>query len=111
VSETRSEPKQIKFRVSEDEFQRLTLMADNVGMSVPAFVKAKAHGVRVRQPKIDRKGAIEIARELRAVGTNLNQVAKWCNAREQVSEQELERLNYNIEQIKKGLEKAWQQLS
>jgi len=41
----------------------------------------------------------------------LNQVAKWCNAREQVSEQELERLNYNIEQIKKGLEKAWQQLS
>jgi len=111
VSETRSEPKQIKFRVSEDEFERLTLMADSVGMSVPAFVKAKAQGVRVRQPKIDRQGAIEIARELRAVGTNLNQVAKWCNAREQVSEQELERLNYNIEQIKKGLEKAWQQLS
>lgn len=111
VSETRSEPKQIKFRVSEDEFQRLTLMADNVGMSVPAFVKAKAQGVRVRQPKIDRKGAIEVAKELRAIGTNLNQVAKWCNARKQVSEQELERLNYNIEQIKKGLEKTWQQLS
>ncbi|KYG30939.1 plasmid mobilization protein [Bacillus gaemokensis] len=111
MSETRSEPKQIKFRVSEDEFQRLTLMADNVGMSVPAFVKAKAQGVRVRQPKIDRKGAIEIARELRAVGTNLNQVAKWCNARDQINQEELKRLNYNIEQIKKELEKAWQQLN
>lgn len=86
-------------------------MADNVGMSVPAFVKAKAHGVRVRQPKIDRKGAIEVTKELQAIGTNLNQVAKWCNARNEVDQGELERLNYNIEEIKKGLEKAWQQLS
>ncbi|MDF9627037.1 plasmid mobilization relaxosome protein MobC, partial [Bacillus cereus] len=75
MSEKRSEPKQIKFRVTEDEFERLTLMANNLGMSVPAFVKAKAHGVRVRQPKIDRQGALEIARELRKVGTNINQIA------------------------------------
>ncbi|PHE54021.1 plasmid mobilization protein [Bacillus pseudomycoides] len=111
MSEHRSEAKQIKFRVSEDEFERLTLIADSVGMSVPAFVKAKAQGTRLRQPKIDRRGAIEVAKELRAVGTNLNQVAKWCNARNEVDQRELERLNYNIEQIKKGLEKAWQQLS
>ncbi|MBU4643054.1 plasmid mobilization protein [Bacillus toyonensis] len=111
MSEKRSEPKQIKFRVTEDEFERLTLMADNVGMSVPAFVKAKAQGMRVRQPKIDRQGALEIARELRRVGTNVNQIAKWCNARKEIDSAELQRLMYNLEQIRKELEQGWQQLS
>jgi len=111
MSEKRSEPKQIKFRVTEDEFERLTLMADNVGMSVPAFVKAKAQGMRVRQPKIDRQGALEIARELRKVGTNVNQIARWCNKRTQVSQEELKRLHVNLEEIRKRLEQAWQQLS
>ncbi|EOP77983.1 hypothetical protein IGM_06742 [Bacillus cereus HuB4-4] len=111
MSEKRSEPKQIKFRVTEDEFERLTLMADNVGMSVPAFVKAKAQGMRVRQPKIDRQGALEIARELRRVGTNVNQIARWCNKRTEVSQEELQRLHVNLEEIKKRLEQGWQQLS
>ncbi|HDR8452485.1 plasmid mobilization relaxosome protein MobC [Bacillus cereus] len=111
MSEKRSEPKQIKFRVTEDEFERLTLMADNVGMSVPAFVKVKAQGLRVRQPKIDRHGALEIARELRRVGTNVNQIAKWCNQRKEVSSDELQRLHYNLEEIKKRLDQTWQQLS
>lgn len=111
LSEIRNEPKQVKFRVSEDEFERLTLIADSVGMSVPAFVKAKAQGTRMRQPKIDRRGAIEVAKELRAIGTNLNQVAKWCNSRDEVDSVQLDRLNHNIEMIKKELEKAWQQLS
>jgi hypothetical protein len=111
MREIRNEPKQVKFRVSEDEFTRLTLIADSVGMSVPAFVKAKAQGTRMRQPKIDRRGAIEVAKELRAIGTNLNQVTKWCNSRDEVDSEQLERLNHNIEMIKKELEKAWQQLS
>ncbi|MGQ3740481.1 MobC family plasmid mobilization relaxosome protein [Bacillus sp. Fil] len=111
MSEKRLEPKQIKFRVTENEFERLTLMADNVGMSVPAFVKAKAHGMRVRQPKIDRQGALEIARELRKMGTNLNQIARWCNKRTEVSEEECKRLHVNVEEIRKRLEQAWQPLS
>lgn len=111
MSEKRLEPKQIKFRVTEDEFERLTLMADNLGMSVPAFVKAKAHGVRVRQPKIDRQGALEIARELRRVGTNINQIARWCNKRTEVSEEEMKRLQINLAEIRKRLDQSWQQLS
>lgn len=111
MSEIRNEPKQVKFRVSEDEFERLTLIADSVGMSVPAFVKTKAQGTRMRQPKIDRRGAIEVAKELRSIGTNLNQVTKWCNSRNEIEKVDLERLNHNIEMIKRDLEKAWQQLS
>lgn len=111
LGENRSEPKQIKFRVTQHEFERLTLMAENVGMSVPAFVKAKAQGVRVRQPKVDRQGALEIARELRKLGTNVNQIARWCNKRTEVSEDEIKRLQMNLEEIRKRLEQVWQQLS
>ncbi|MEN3156738.1 plasmid mobilization protein [Priestia aryabhattai] len=113
TGERRNEPKQVKFRVTEEEFERLSLMADNVGMTVPAFVKAKAQGTRVRQPKINREGALAIAKELRAVGTNVNQIAKWCNSRdiENLSEEQVERLILNLEEIKKGFATAWQQLS
>lgn len=110
MSEKRSESKQIKFRVTEDEFERLMHMADNVGMSVPAFVKAKAQGVRVRQPKIDRQGALEIARELRKVGININQIARWCNKGMEVSEEEIKRIHLNVMEMRKRLDELWQQL-
>ncbi|MEE3897174.1 plasmid mobilization relaxosome protein MobC [Priestia megaterium] len=57
-----------------------------------------------------RRNCEGIAKELRAVGTNVNQIARWCNARdiEQLSEKELERLVYNLDEIKKGLAAAWQ---
>ena len=111
MSEKRSKPKQIKFRVTEDEFELLTLMADNVGMSVPAFVKAKAQGMRVRQPKIDRQGALEITLELRKVGTNVNQIARSCNKRTEVSQEKLKRLHVNSEEIRTRLEQTGQQLN
>ncbi|WP_430119514.1 plasmid mobilization protein, partial [Peribacillus frigoritolerans] len=40
--EDRKENRQIKFRVSDDEFQKLEQMAKDSGMSVPAF-----HGLRM----------------------------------------------------------------
>nr|WP_185751430.1 hypothetical protein [Carnobacterium maltaromaticum] len=45
-------------------------------MSVPAFVKSKAQGAKLVTPKIDRPGAVEIAKQLRAIGNNVNQMAR-----------------------------------
>ena len=42
----RKEPKQISFRVSETEFEKLQRSAESLQMSVPAFVKSKAQGLR-----------------------------------------------------------------
>ncbi|PTK18092.1 plasmid mobilization relaxosome protein MobC, partial [Staphylococcus saprophyticus] len=42
----RKEPKQISFRVSESEYEKLRSSADTLNMSVPNFVKKKAHGSR-----------------------------------------------------------------
>lgn len=61
----RKEPKQISFRVSESEFGKLKRSAESLQMSVPAFVKSKAQGTKLVTPKIDRLGAIEIAKQVR----------------------------------------------
>src|SRR5690625_6723408 len=49
-------------------------------MSVPAFAKKRALGYRMKPPKVDKSGAIEIAKQLRAIGNNVNQLTKRANA-------------------------------
>lgn len=46
----RKEPKQISFRVSESEFEKLKRSAEFFQMIVPAFVKSKAHGTKLVTP-------------------------------------------------------------
>jgi len=104
LGENRKESRQIKFRVSDDEFERLEQMANSFQMSVPAFIKAKAHSARMRPPKIDREGAFEIARELRSIGVNVNQIAKRLNQGQNVSMEQLEGLERQLNGI-------WQQFN
>lgn len=102
--ENRKENRQIKFRVSDDEFQKLEQMAIDSGMSVPAFVKKKAEGLRMVAPKIDREGAFEIARQLRAIGNNVNQLSKRANEGKEVPKRELK-------DIEKELHSLWKQFN
>lgn len=103
----RKDDRQINFRVSEQEYLKLEQMAQTLGMSVPAFCKAKAQGVRLVTPKIDRAGALEMASELRKIGVNVNQIAKQLNSGENHSESHLEVLGG----IRKGLGLIWRQLN
>jgi len=105
VSETRKEPKQIKFRVSESEFDRLSAIAESHQMSLPALAKKKAMGYHMPQLKIDKAGAIEIAKELRAIGNNVNQLTKRANATNDVINDE------ELQDIQKELRAIWQQFS
>ncbi len=79
VKPKRKEPKRMSFRVSESEFEKLKRSAETFQMSVPAFVKSKAQGAKLVTPKIDRPGAVEIAKQLRAIGNNVNQMARATN--------------------------------
>lgn len=90
--------------MSEQEYQRLEQMANNVGMSVPMFCKKKAQGARMKAPLIDRQGAIQIASELRKMGVNVNQIAKHLNSGGNASEGQ-------INALQKELNDIWQQLS
>lgn len=106
----RKEPKQISFRVSESEFEKLKRSAEIFQMSVPAFVKSKAQGTKLVTPKIDRSGAIEIAKQLRAIGNNVNQMARATNAAE-LNPNLAANLTAELQNVQKELNQLWQQLN
>ena len=74
-------------------------------MSVPAFVKSKAQGAKLVTPKIDRPGAVEIAKQLRAIGNNVNQMARATNAAE-LDPDSAANLTAELQNVKKELERV-----
>lgn len=92
----RNREKQISFRVSEEEYLKISSNALNAGYKTPSkYVRALAFKHRVSTPKVDLNGAREIAGELRKIGTNINQIAKKANTTDQIED---------ISEIKKSLE-------
>lgn len=102
----RKEPKQISFRVSEQEYERLKQSAETLNMSVPAFVKKKAEGSRLVTPKFDKETRQAIVRDLSGIANNTNQIAKVLNTK-YVNEQDL---NRNLQALRNEVNQLWQQL-
>src|SRR5699024_3242305 len=88
--ENRASNRQIKFRVDDSEYEKLEQTASSFNMSVPAFAKKRALGYRMIPPNIDKVGAIEIARQLRAIGNNVNQLTKRANANDCIDSEQLQ---------------------
>lgn len=109
----RKEARQISFRVTDIEYGKLQQTAETFQMSVPAFVKKKAQGAKLVTPKFDKESGVQISRELRDIGNNVNQMARWCNQRREIELQEEEalRLEKNIKTIQEELNRLWRQLS
>src|SRR5690625_7754039 len=105
MGENRKENRQIKFRVSDHEYEELEQTANNFHMSVPAFSKKREMGYRMKPPKVDKSGAIEIAKQLRAIGNNVNQLTKRAN----VSNGKID--SEELQAIKKELHAIWQQFN
>ena len=102
----RKEPKQISFRVSEQEYEKLKQSAETLNMSVPAFVKKKAEGSRLVAPKFDKETRQTIVRDLSGIANNTNQIAKVLNTK-YVNEQDL---NRNLQALRNEVNQLWQQL-
>ena len=107
----RKQPKQISFRVSEPEYLNLERNAKVLNISVPAFVKKKAQGARVIAPKINPDDSKEIARQLAALGNNVNQLAKRVNQIEFADTDTQERISADLTRALNGLGEIWQQLT
>lgn len=105
MGENRKDNRQIKFRVSDHEYEELEQTANNFHMSVPAFAKKRALGYRMKPPKVDKSGAIEIAKQLRAIGNNVNQLTRRANASNGKIDSE------ELQAIKKELHEIWQQFN
>lgn len=106
----RKERKQISFRVSEYEYEKLQQSAETLNMSVPAFVKKKAQGARLVAPKFDKENRQAIVKDLSGVANNINQIAKYCNAHKE-GNADFERLSENIEYFRKEVNAIWQRLN
>lgn len=61
-------------------------------------------------PKVDRAGAIEIAKQLRAIGNNINQMARATNAAE-LDPDLAANLTAELQNVQKELNQVWQQLN
>ncbi|MDN6630724.1 MAG: MobC family plasmid mobilization relaxosome protein [Staphylococcus equorum] len=110
----RKEPKQISFRVSESEYEKLRSSAETLNMSVPTFVKKKAQGSRLVAPKLDKETRQSIVKDLGSMGANVNQIAKWFNQHKEqavnLPEQKYDDLIKQFDDFKKELHEIWQQL-
>lgn len=110
----RKEPKQISFRVSESEYEKLRSSAETLNMSVPNFVKKKAQGSRLVAPKLDKETRQLIVKDLGSMGANVNQIAKWFNQHKEqavnLPEQKYDDLIKQFDDFKKELHEIWQQL-
>ena len=102
----RKEPKQISFRVSEDEYEKLKQSAETLNMSVPAFVKKKAEGSRLVAPKFDKETRQTIVRDLSGISNNTNQIAKVLNTKYVDADD----LNRNLQALRNEVNQLWQQL-
>ncbi|MGI2282449.1 plasmid mobilization protein [Staphylococcus cohnii] len=104
----RKEPKQISFRVSESEYEKLRSSAETLNMSVPKFVKKKAQGSRLVAPKLDKETRQSIAKDLSKLGSNLNQIAKALNTYGERAN--MEQMQQDIAIMREELHEIWQQL-
>ena len=99
----RKDSRQINFRVSEQDYLKLSQSAKTLNMSVASFAKKKAQNARLVTPKISSDDAKKIAYQLSMIGNNLNQLTKLANEGGSIDTQSLRAIKEQVDDI-------WQQL-
>ena len=102
-SENRKRDKPVLIRLSTSEYEKIQAKADRAQISVPAFLRELALKQEVKAPLVDREGALEIAKQLKAIGNNVNQIAYALNRGAVVSA--------DLSATKEELLKIWQRLN
>lgn len=103
MSENRRRQKQIIIRLDDDEYNRIKQKADLAEKSVPGFLRDQALKTKIKWPLIPRAEAIEIIKQIKAIGNNLNQLTRKVNqGKAQVAE---------LSETRKELNNLWQLLN
>lgn len=108
----RREHIQVNFRLDDAEFDRLKRNADTLSMTVSAYAKFRTKTSGDVTVRFSHEDAVLFLKELGRIGTNLNQIARFCNQQESgLSVDVAERLISSLENVQKGIDDLWRQLS
>lgn len=91
---------QIKFRVTEEEAERIKKKVEKSGMSQQEFLVKTALGKKI----VNLEPIRELLPQLGKVGSNLNQIARRLNERQYVD------YNGELSEALKGCDDVWQLL-
>ena len=86
----RSRPYYVSFWLDEQEHDHLLQLCADTGLTASALLRHLIAGTELR-PKPPQEYAA-LLRELSAIGRNVNQIARWANTQEAISEEELSRV-------------------
>ena len=71
----KTRPKQLSFRVNEEEYQKLQERVQESGKNQQEYILSCVLDKKI----VNTDGIKEIIPELKRIGNNLNQIAKRCN--------------------------------
>lgn len=111
----RKAPKQVSFRLTEQEFWKLVGNAEQSNAnSISDYAKkiVLKDGRRSSLvPKIAKEDSLQMVRELNAIGNNLNQITKWVNSNDRVPMDKEENFINTLERLRREVNEVWQRLS
>lgn len=96
----KSRPKQVMFRLSEEEAEKLQRKVEQSGMSQQDYILKAV----LEKPIMNTDGIKEIVPELKRQGANLNQLTKKLNERGYIDYKK------ELPQLEKELKEVWQLL-
>ena len=83
-SEKRQRTKDVRVRLTPEEYDRVKLAADNTGLALGAFARAcmlDGPGPRAtRKPPVAKQELVRILGQLGKIGSNVNQIARAINS-------------------------------
>jgi len=84
----KTRPRQLTFRVSELEYQQLQKKISESGKNQQEYILSCVLGKSI----VNTDGMKEFIPELKHIGNNFNQIAKWCNERGMLASEALIRM-------------------
>lgn len=96
----KSRPKQVMFRLSEEEYEQFMKKVEQSGTNQQEYILRSV----LEKPIMNTDGLKEIAPELKRQGANLNQLTKKLNERGYIDYKQ------ELPQLEKELKEIWQLL-
>lgn len=97
--------KEVKFRLTEEELETATKLAEKYGMTVNALSKFMVLNLEAPATKSDRKFMKELNTKIGRIGNNLNQIARQVNTSSYFRSSEKEQVMKSLLEVRNDTRK------